>query len=274
MDLYSKTAYKQSQLLTNAYSTSFSMSMRLFDKALRHHIYAIYGLVRIADEIVDTYEGTDQRELLDVLERETHAAIKRGYSVNPIVHSYALTARRYAIPADLLKAFFKSMRMDLTSITYTQETYTTYIHGSAEAVGLMCLKIFTDDSDLYDKLKDGASRLGAGYQKVNFLRDLYADAVKLNRWYFPFGSYEAFDEKAKQRIIKDIQKDFDAGQRAAYNLPPTSRRAVLLSLTYYQTLLDQLAKTPAETLKHSRIRISDTRKIMLLIKAGGKRNVS
>jgi phytoene synthase len=267
MDIYDSTSYTISQLLTRAYSTSFRMSMRLFSPEIRPHIYAIYGMVRIADEIVDTYTGDDRRELLDDLEKEVKAATKRGYSTNPVVHAYALTARAYRIPHSLVTSFFKSMRLDLTNHIYDQSLYETYIYGSAEVVGLMSLKVFTGDETLYSKLERGARHLGAAYQKVNFLRDVKADAEGLRRWYFPFSSYETFDDSARDRIIRDIDKDFKRAKKAAAQLPDSSRRAVELSVTYYEALLDKIRRTPAATLKHRRIRINNGRKIGLLIKA-------
>lgn len=272
MDLYTKTSYQLSKVLTNAYSTSFSMSMQLFDASIREHIYAIYGAVRIADEIVDTYEGSDQLERLDELEKEINEAIKRGYSANPIVHSFAITAKQYDILDEHIVAFFESMRMDLSKITYDQATYEKYIYGSAEVVGLMCLKVFTNDETLYMRLERGASKLGAAYQKVNFLRDIYADAVTLNRWYFPISSYEQFDEKTKQSIVKDIETDFKAARHAAVQLPLSSRRAVMLSITYYEALLDKLHETSAKELKVKRIRINNAKKLALLAKAKFERH--
>lgn len=266
MDLYTKTSYSLSKSLTKAYSTSFSMSMTLFSPEIRRHIYAIYGVVRIADEIVDTYIGPDQRTKLDTLEKEITEAIKKQYSANPIIHSFAITAALFDIDPDHIAAFFKSMSMDLEKITYTQPLYEAYIYGSAEVVGLMCLKVFTADQALYQKLEKGASHLGAGYQKVNFLRDIRADAEGLGRWYFPFGSFETFDETTKQKIIKDIRKDFTAARRATLGLPLSSRRAVTLSILYYESLLDKITKTPAATLKTKRIRINNVEKLQLLLK--------
>lgn len=272
MELYESTSYTISQVLTKAYSTSFSMSMRLFSQDIRPHIYAIYGMVRIADEIVDTYMGDDRRELLDELEKEVKAATKRGYSTNPVVYAYALTARAYHIPNTLVTAFFKSMRLDLTNHIYDQALYETYIYGSAEVVGLMSLKVFTADETLYDKLERGARHLGAAYQKVNFLRDIKADAEGLRRWYFPFSSYETFDDKARDRIIKDIDRDFKQAKKAANQLPESSRKAVMLSVTYYETLLNKIRRTPANVLKNRRIRINNFKKLGLLVKARSSRH--
>lgn len=266
MDLYTKTSYSLSKSLTKAYSTSFSLSMTLFSPEIRRHVYAIYGLVRIADEIVDTYIGTDKRTKLNTLEKEVTEAIKKQYSANPIIHSFAITAALFDINTDHIAAFFKSMRMDLEKLTYTQHLYNEYIYGSAEVVGLMCLKVFTADQALYKKLEKGASRLGAAYQKVNFIRDIRADAEGLGRWYFPFGSFETFDEVTKERIIKDIREDFIAARRATLGLPLSSRRAVMLSILYYESLLDKITKTPASTLKTKRIRVSNVEKLKLLLK--------
>lgn len=267
MELYERTSYTLSRLLTNAYSTSFSMSMRLFPKEMRAHIAAIYGMVRLADEIVDTYTGADRATLLDDFEKEVKAAVHRGYSTNPIIHSYAITAKRYSISNSLVTAFFHSMRMDLTKQTYDQATYETYIYGSAEAVGLMCLYVFVDDIKLYRILEKDAAHLGAGYQKVNFLRDIRADHESLDRWYFPFSSFEKFNETVKARIVRDIKKDFQAGHRSALKLPISSRRAVLLSIRYYSLLLEKIERTPAAVLKIKRIRVSTPRKLIFFIGA-------
>lgn len=263
MELYTKTSYQLSAQLTRAYSTSFSQSMRLFPAPMRRHIAAIYGLVRIADEIVDTYTGRDQKQLLGELEKETRQAIKRGYSPHPIVHSFALTAREFHIGQDLIRPFFKSMRMDLVPQKYTGKTYSSYIEGSAEVVGLMCLKVFTADSALYKKLEKGARHLGAAYQKVNFLRDIHADAHKLGRWYFPYGSFESFDDGLKTRIVRNIERDFQKAQAAAEQLPDSARPAVMLSIRYYQALLAKIRRTPAAKLKQKRIRVSNLRKALI-----------
>lgn len=266
MDQYTKTSYRLSEALTKAYSTSFSMSMSLFDRSIRPYIYAIYGLVRVADEIVDTYEGKDKLTRLNTLEKEVFEAIKKQYSINPIIHSFAISARMFAIEDKHISAFFESMRMDLRDITYDQKTYETYIYGSAEVVGLMCLKVFTKDEQLYRKLEKGAKKLGAAYQKVNFLRDIKADALSLKRWYFPFSSFETFDEKAKNRIVLDIEKDFTAARKVVSQLPVSSRSAVQLSIAYYEELLSIIRVTPAEKLKIKRVRVNNIKKTLLLIR--------
>lgn len=265
MELYSSLSYRTSELLTKGYSTSFSLSSRFFPRAMRRHIYAIYGLVRIADEIVDTYKRSDARQLLDSLEKTTYYAIDRQYDPNPIVQAFAETAKHYGITRDLIEPFFVSMRIDLDPQTYTESLYQEYIYGSAEVVGLMCLKVFCGgNDDEYEKLKSGASALGSAYQKVNFLRDLKDDYQRLGRTYFPGVLFETFDENEKQAIITDIKRDFALAHDALVKLPKSSRIATMISYTYYRALLEKLRGAPAEELKRRRVRIADQRKILLM----------
>lgn len=232
---------------------------------MRQYIYAIYGMVRIADEVVDTYRGKDVELIITALEKDVYEAIKRGYSTNPIIQSFAITARAYGIDRSLIAPFFKSMRMDLSPTLYSPSAYKEYIHGSAEVVGLMCLKVFCEgDEALYGKLEKGASALGSAYQKVNFLRDIAADYNELGRLYFPGITFETFNEKAKESIIKDIEKDFALAKKAIPKLPESSKKAVTLSYDYYSELLRKIKKTPAETLKRKRVRINNVRKALLL----------
>ncbi|MGV9002197.1 MAG: phytoene/squalene synthase family protein [Candidatus Saccharimonadaceae bacterium] len=266
MDLYTKTSYELSRILTFRYSTSFSSSTKLFAVHIQPHIFAIYGLVRIGDEIVDTYTGKDGRKQLDMLEKETYTAIKTGYSTNPIVHAFAQTAQKYNITKKLIAPFFESMRMDLTPKKYTQNLYEKYIYGSAEVIGLMCLKVFVEgDKKRYEELAPGAKALGAAYQKVNFLRDIASDYIERQRMYFPNTSFQTFDETAKQVIIVDITKDFHEARQALEHLPKSAQKAVKLSYTYYNELQKKLKSTPAETLKQRRIRVSTPKKIYLRI---------
>lgn len=268
MELYEKVAYQVSKLVTERYSTSFSMSSRLFDDSIRADVYAVYGLVRVADEIVDTYRGGDADELLARLENDTYAAIARGYDTNPIVHAFALTAKKYGINDTLIRPFFESMAMDLeVTGEYTIERYETYIYGSAEVVGLMCLRVFCGGDDTsYQSLVPGARALGAAYQKVNFLRDVAADHDELGRLYFPGVTYEQFDEVQKARIIEDIEQDFAHAKSYVSKLPDNSRKAVSLSMLYYGELLQKIKATSAETLKQERVRIDGARKLWLLTK--------
>lgn len=266
MDLYNTTSYELSRLLTSRYSTSFGKSTKLFSADIRLHIFAIYGLVRVADETVDTYDGANKADLLRELEQAIYDAIKSGYSTNPIVHAFALTARKYAITTQLIAAFFESMRMDLTPKEYSQALYETYIYGSAEVIGLMCLKVFTaGDQKRYDYLEKGARALGAAYQKVNFLRDIASDFEDRKRVYFPGITFESFDDTEKAAIIKDIRHDFKIAKQAVDELPPNAHNAVSLSFAYYSALLEALEKTPADVIKTSRVRVSDARKMLLSI---------
>lgn len=265
MELYAATSYEVSKLVTEKYSTSFSMSTRLFDVSIRPAIYAVYGLVRIADEIVDTYRGHDAEVLLRQLELQTYAAIERGYDTNPIIHAFALTARRYTIGREIIEPFFESMAMDLQPTSYDETLYETYIYGSAEVVGLMCLRVFCEnDEQQYQSLAPGARALGSAYQKINFLRDVAADYKELGRLYFPNTTYEILDEAAKNGIITDIEKDISLAKEYIQKLPQTSQKAVRLSLLYYGELLKKLKTTPAQTLKEQRIRIGALKKLSLL----------
>ncbi len=265
MDLYNQLSADIAALLTKRYSTSFSSASRLFPAHIQKHIYAIYGLVRIADEIVDTYTGPDKCQLLDDLEREVSRCLQRGYSPNPIVHAYGQTARQHHIGDDLTAPFFKSMRMDIGHQTYTKKLYDTYIYGSAEVVGLMCLKVFcAGDEHEYDRLATGARALGAAYQKVNFLRDIAADQQNLHRYYFPGSSFASFDDQTKAVIVQDIRQDFMAALPYINALPKDVRPAVMTSYRYYEKLLGKLEHTPAATIKTTRIRLPAHQKARLL----------
>ena len=268
MDQYATTSYALAEMLTKRYSTSFSMSSRLFDAAIRPHIYAIYGLVRVADEIVDTYDGDDKQELLDSLEVETKRAIHSGYSTNPIVHAFALSARIYGIDDELLRPFFASMRVDIAQKQFTRKQYQRYIYGSAEVVGLMCLRVFVkNDEQQYAQLRDGACALGAAYQKVNFLRDMQADYDERGRVYFPGLRYVDFDDTHKAAIVADIRHDFARSEESLSQLPASARTAVRASFYYYGALLDELDGRSAREVIARRIRVANWRKVWLLMKA-------
>lgn len=263
--LYNTTAERISRLLTRAYSTSFSSASSLFPSAMRQHIYNVYGLVRIADEIVDTYTGKDAARLLDDLEAETYAAIKRGYSPNPIVHAFQLTANTYGISKDLIEPFFVSMRLDTSSQHFDTQLYETYIYGSAEVVGLMCLRIFTaGNAPEYNQLAPGARALGAAFQKVNFLRDLGADHSNLGRWYFPFSSFDTFTAADKRMILDDIAADFNKAEPAIQALPRSVKPAVFAAFRYYRQLYKLLADADAETIKTQRLRVPNAAKLRLV----------
>lgn len=265
MDLYNTTSYELSRALTLRYSTSFSRSTKLFPAHLQRHIFAIYGLVRIADETVDTYTGDDRAEVLEALRTETYAALESGYSTNPIVHAFALTARQFKIDALLIEPFFESMRMDLTPKAYTKSLYETYIYGSAEVIGLMCLRVFVGGNEKeYDKLEAGARALGAAYQKVNFLRDIASDYNERGRVYFPGVAYETMTSDDKEAIERDIQRDFEIARQYIKRLPNNAHSAVQLSYVYYTKLLEKITETSLETLKQRRVRISNATKLRLM----------
>lgn len=267
MELYTDVSYGISKLITKGYSTSFGNATTLFPLTIRKHIYAIYGLVRIADEVVDTYRGKDVDKVLLDLETEVYTAMRRGYSTNPVIQSFVLTAKIYGIDRSLIHPFFVSMAMDLHAVVYTQSVYEKYIYGSAEVVGLMCLKVFCEgDEKLYGKLEKGAKALGAAYQKVNFLRDLAADYNDLGRVYFPNVTFDSFDDHTKDKIIRNIEKDFIVAERSIHLLPENSNNAVFMSFVYYQALLAKLRKTSAATIKQKRIRINDAAKTVLFTK--------
>lgn len=266
MDLYTETSYELSRKLTLRYSSSFGSSTKLFASHIQPHIFAIYGLVRVADEIVDTYQGKDKKQQLIQLEKETYAALKTGYSTNPIVHAFALTAKQYGITKKLIAPFFESMRMDLKPQKYTRKLYAKYIYGSAEVIGLMCLRVFVEgDRKQYDALAPGAQSLGSAYQKVNFLRDIASDYEERKRIYFPGVTFESFSEADKRTILKDISHDFHQAHPAVITLPKTAQKAVKLSYNYYYELLKKLEKTPVEILKTQRVRVPTAKKVYLRV---------
>ena len=266
MEQYTKTSYKLARTVTLDYSTSFSQSSQLFSSAIRNDIYAIYGLVRVADEVVDTYQGGDRTSVINELEAHTLQSLKTGFSPNPLVHAFVTTARRYGIGADLVKPFFKSMQMDLEPLMYTPKLYAEYIYGSAEVIGLMCLKVFCNDEAEYKKQAAGARALGSAYQKVNFLRDIKADYDDRGRVYFPGVIFDTFNDTQKAAIVKDIQQDFKTARPAVAKLPTNARKAVALSFDYYSELLNKLEQTSANNIKAGRIRVSDIKKLQILLK--------
>lgn len=265
MQLFTDTSYELARRLTTRYSTSFGISSRLFARRIRPHIYAIYAYVRIADEIVDMYTGNDRQALLDSLENRVYQAIDRGYDPEPIIHAFATTARDYAIDASLIRPFFASMSMDVHPPTFNTSLYRRYIYGSADVIGLMCLKVFCDGNNTrYEELSRGAAALGSSYQKINFLRDIAGDHAT-GRWYFPESTFDDFDDDTKRHIIDDIRLDLELARKSINNLPRGSRLAVACSFTLYTALLKHLAMTPAATLKTQRLRVSSGHKFWLII---------
>lgn len=269
MDIFDDISFQTSKLVTKAYSTSFSIAVSFLDEEMQRSIYGIYGFVRFADEIVDTFQHVDQKQALDQFERDYYHAAATGMSLNPILHSFALTVKKYGIPPHLIEAFLKSMRADLNKHLYcTSSELDEYIYGSADVVGLMCLMVFVNgDQQMYAKLEKPAMKLGSAFQKVNFLRDLKSDIELLDRRYFPQLSKDTFDESAKNCVIKEIESDFSEAMLGVQELPGRSRLAVLIAYTYYLQLLKKLKDTPADQIMQSRIRVSDTAKLLLLGKA-------
>ena len=274
MPLYHKVSQKCSCITTQEYSTSFSSAIRLLHKDLRKPIYNIYGFVRFADEIVDTFHEYDKELLLQEFKNETYDAIKRGISLNPILHSFQLTVNEYAIDHSLIEAFFKSMEMDLHNSGYDESGYNTYIYGSAEVVGLMCLYVFCEgDANLYNKLKPAAQSLGAAFQKVNFLRDVKADYQQLNRTYFPGVDFCNFDDCSKQKIEEDITNDFAHAYHGIMRLPWKARFGVYVAYKYYLSLFRRIKKLQPSKILQERIRIPNYGKMMILMRAGVRANL-
>ena len=266
--VYKNVCYKCSKLVTNNYSTSFSLGVSLLHKDFVMPIHAIYGFVRFADEIVDTFHTHNKKELLHRFITDTHDAINSKISLNPILHSFQDTVNKYNIDIDLVNTFLKSMEMDLDKSQHNQDTYEKYIFGSAEVVGLMCLKIFVEGNQIqYENLKHDAMKLGSAFQKINFLRDLKADYHILGRAYFPGFELDKFNAQIKKEIETDIQKDFDDGLRGIILLPKKAQFGVYLAYVYYFSLFTKIINTPADKVMTTRIRIPDAKKYYLFIRS-------
>jgi 15-cis-phytoene synthase len=258
-----------SKTTTEKYSTSFSSAIRLLHVDLRQPIHNIYGFVRLADEIVDTFHDFNKEDLLREFKKDTYAAIDRGISLNPILHSFQRTVNQYKIDHGLIEAFFNSMEMDLSKRTYDNFGYEEYIYGSAEVVGLMCLFVFCEgNTDLYHELKAPARSLGAAFQKVNFLRDVKADFEGLDRMYFPDCDFRNFTEAAKARIEKDIEDDFSAAYQGIIRLPLKSRFGVYVAYKYYLSLFKKIKRLEPQRILEERIRIPNYGKAFIVAKAG------
>lgn len=264
--LFDSVSYQCSKKVTHAYSTSFSSATRMLSPSIRQDIYNIYGFVRFADEIVDTFHDFDKEMLFDDFEKQLYTAIETKISLNPILNAFQHTVHKYKIPAELYAAFMKSMRLDLHKSKYlTVEEYKEYIYGSADVVGLMCLRVFVKgDQRKYDRLKESAMHLGSAFQKVNFLRDLKADHEGLSRTYFPNTDLNQLDEVSKQQIIQDIENDFNKGLSGIYQLPIEAKFGVYTAFIYYRKLLTKLKGTPSEQIKTTRIRVPNYQKYGLL----------
>lgn len=264
--LYDQTTLECSRLITQRYSTSFTLGIKTLDKKLHLPIYAIYGFVRYADEIVDTFHNQDKQALLASFKKDTYQSIKDGISLNPVLHAFQLIVNNYKIDLDLIEAFFQSMEMDLDFKSYNSSKYHEYIYGSAEVVGLMCLKVFCEgEVAMYEKLKEPARKLGAAFQKVNFLRDIKSDFEERGRVYFPGVDFNQFNQSVKKRIEEDIQKDFNDSLIGIEQLPKSAKLGVKVAYLYYQKLFDKIKGLPAETIIQTRIRIPNAQKISLLV---------
>jgi phytoene/squalene synthetase len=269
MDLFHEVSQDCSRITTEKYSTSFSSAIKLLHKDLRTPICNIYGFVRFADEIVDTFHGFDKALLFEEFKKATYDAIERGISLNPILHSFQMTVNQYGIDHALIDAFLYSMELDLGKHTYDRAGYETYIYGSAEVVGLMCLYIFCDGNQAqYDVLKPAAKSLGSAFQKVNFLRDVKADFEGLDRMYFPDCDFANFTQADKLAIEQDIQKDFDEAYAGILNLPIKARFGVYVAYKYYLSLFKKIQRLEPAHILESRIRIPDYGKAFILAKAG------
>jgi phytoene/squalene synthetase len=264
--IFDNVSFDCSVKVTKAYSTSFSSAVKMLAPSIRQDIYNIYGFVRFADEIVDTFHDYDKEILFAQFENDLALALSQKISLNPILNSFQYTVHKYNIPNELIGAFMKSMKLDLHKTKYnTVEEYNEYIYGSADVVGLMCLKVFVNgDNKKYEELKHSAMRLGSAFQKVNFLRDLKADFEDLSRTYFPNTDLSQLDEASKQQIIAEIEADFDAGFEGIKNLPIEAKFGVYTAYRYYKKLLKKLQKTPSLEIKNTRIRVSDYQKVELL----------
>ena len=258
-----------SRIITQTYSTSFSMATKMLSNSIRQDIYNIYGFVRLADEIVDSFHDYDKEALFIQFEADLESALINKISLNPILNSFQQTYHTYAIDKDMVDAFMNSMRQDLYKTVYhTEEEYKNYIYGSADVVGLMCLKVFVKgDDERYEALKQTAMALGSAFQKVNFLRDLKADHDELNRTYFPNTDLNNLDEVSKKAIIDDIENDFAEGLKGIKQLPLEAKFGVFMAYRYYNQLLIKLKTTPALEIKSTRIRVPDYKKVELLTRS-------
>ena len=271
IEKFYKTSAKCSEITTRNYSTSFSSAIRLLHPDMRQPIYNIYGFVRFADEIVDTFHDFDKPGLFAEFKRDTYAAIERGISLNPVLQSFQQTVNAYSIDHDLVAAFFQSMEMDLFQKRYDTENFNKYIYGSAETVGLMCLYVFCEGKkDLYEKLKIPARSLGAAFQKVNFLRDIRVDYCNLSRMYFPGCDFDNFTERDKKEIEADIYNDFRLAYAGIVKLPLKSRFGVYVAYKYYLSLFKKIRNVEPSRILEARIRIPDYKKAMIVLRAGVK----
>ena len=268
MELYRKNNLDCSKITTQNYSTSFSMGVRILNSKYREGIYSIYGFVRYADEIVDTFTDQDQRVIFEEFRQETYKAIERKFSINPIIDSFQMAVRKYSIDHELIEAFLLSMEMDLSNEVYSPELLKTYIYGSAEVVGLMCLRVFYfNEPEKYNQLVVPARKLGEAFQKVNFLRDAHDDFNEKGRIYFKDIDFDNFTEETKKQLEAEIEKDFQDSMEGIRQLKKQVRLGVYLAYTYYIHLLKEIKKARPEEILKKRYRITNTKKSYLLVNA-------
>jgi len=266
--LFNTVSVHCSKLVTKAYSTSFSLAVKTLAPSIRNAIYSVYGFVRFADEIVDTFHDHDKEKLIHEFENDYYKGLNEGISLNPILNAFQLTVKKYAIDDELIKAFLDSMKQDLHKVNYTSAEFNNYIYGSADVVGLMCLKVFVNGNEKrYEELKEPAMRLGSAFQKVNFLRDLKDDVEMLNRSYFPGVNILNLDQEAKIKIIHEIEEDFRSAYVGIKKLPKEAKFGVYTAYAYYRCLLNKLKRTPSNKIINTRIRVSNPHKFGLLAKS-------
>ena len=268
-EIFDRVSYECSEKVTKTYSTSFSMATKLLSKSIRKDIYNIYGFVRFADEIVDSFHNFNKSELFNSFAEDLDKALLNKISLNPILNSFQHTYHKYSIDRDLVDSFMKSMRMDLKKKKYsTAKEYKEYIYGSADVVGLMCLKVFVQGNEKqFQKLKINAMKLGSAFQKVNFLRDIKADQENLKRSYFPNTQFNNLSELEKNTIINEIEDDFKLGLQGIKELPIVAKFGVFIAYRYYNQLLKKLKKTPATEIINKRIRVPNLKKLELLTRS-------
>lgn len=266
MELFRETCLQCSKVITEAYSTSFTLGIKTLDKKFHKPIYAIYGFVRCADEIVDTFHEHDKRKLLLDFKKQTFEAIESGISLNPVLHAFQCVVNEFDIDKAYIEAFLKSMEMDLEDHAYDRSLYEEYIYGSAEVVGLMCLKVFCEgDQEQFKILEKPARSLGAAFQKVNFLRDMRSDHDERGRVYFPKVDYKSFSNTCKTEIEADILKDFEDAYAGIMALPKSARMGVYLAYVYYLKLFRKIQNLPATHILKERVRVPDNTKLALLL---------
>ncbi len=267
--IFDTVSFKASKLVTKEYSTSFSLATKMLGNSIQQDIYNIYGFVRFADEIVDSFQGYNQEDLFNDFEDQLYKALDLKISINPILNAFQITFHKYNLSLKYVEAFMKSMRADLSKSIYsTEEEYEAYIYGSADVVGLMCLQVFVNgDIEQFEVLKLSAMKLGSAFQKVNFLRDLKEDYDQLGRTYFPNTNLEALNEVSKKQLIKEIELDFEKGYEGILKLPKEAKFGVFVAYRYYKQLLKKIAKTPAIEIKNTRIRVADYKKMELLTRS-------